>query len=67
VSLPLRQFFESPTVAAISQTLVAGEIKPGQTERVATLIKKVENLSTEDLEELVGEKGEASKGTHPSR
>jgi acyl carrier protein len=48
VDLPLRRLFEVPTVAELSQTLIASEAKPGQTETIARLLKRIEGMSAED-------------------
>jgi amino acid adenylation domain-containing protein len=56
VNLPLRQFFESPTVAALAESVIAGEAERGRAERIATLMKKVESLSTDEVEELLSKK-----------
>jgi amino acid adenylation domain-containing protein len=44
VELPLRWLFEATTVAEFSQTLVAHEPKPGQTEKIASTFKKVKAM-----------------------
>jgi len=56
VDLPLRKFFESPTVAAFAQLLIADEPEHGQAERIATLMKKIESLSTDEVENLLSKK-----------
>ena len=47
-SLPVRAVFEAPTVALLAQRLVAGEPRPGQTEKIALLLKRIKGMSAED-------------------
>ena len=55
--LPLRKVFEAPTVGALAELLVAGEPSPGQLERTAETLRRIESLSADDLEELLRRKG----------
>ena len=54
--LPLRKIFEAPTVAALAALLVAGEPSPGQFEKTAETLRRIESLSADDLEELLRRK-----------
>jgi amino acid adenylation domain-containing protein len=54
--LPLRKVFEAPTVGALAEILVAGETSPGQLERTAETLRRIESLSADDLEELLRRK-----------
>jgi amino acid adenylation domain-containing protein len=54
--LPLRHFFESPTVAEIAVFLISHEPAPGRMEEMMVLMRKIESLSTDDLEELLRRK-----------
>jgi amino acid adenylation domain-containing protein len=54
--LPLRRFFERPTVREIAQFLTANETRPGQMEEAIALLRKIENLSADDLEQLLRKK-----------
>jgi acyl carrier protein len=54
--LPLRKVFEAPSVGALAEILVAGEPSPGQLERTAETLRRIENLSADDLEELLRRK-----------
>jgi acyl-CoA synthetase (AMP-forming)/AMP-acid ligase II/acyl carrier protein len=54
--LPLRRFFERPTVREIAEFLTANETRPGQTEEAMALLRKIESLSVDDLEELLKRK-----------
>ncbi|MEO7997303.1 MAG: non-ribosomal peptide synthetase, partial [Gemmatimonadaceae bacterium] len=52
VTFPLRQFFESPTVAGIARTLTQLEAKPGQADLIARLYKKAQQMTPEQRESL---------------
>jgi len=54
--LPLRKIFEAPTVASLAAVLVAGESSSGQFEKRAETLRRIESLSTDDLEELLRRK-----------
>jgi hypothetical protein len=54
--LPLRRFFERPTVRDIAEFLTANETRPGQMEEAIALLRKIESLSADDLEELLRKK-----------
>src|SRR5205085_9675218 len=42
--LPLRKIFEAPTVGALAEFLVAGEPSPGQLEKTAEMLQRIESL-----------------------
>lgn len=54
--LPLRRFFERPTVREIAEFLTANEARPGQMEEAIAVLRKIESLSADDLEELLRKK-----------
>jgi amino acid adenylation domain-containing protein len=54
--LPLRRFFERPTVREIAEFLATNETTPGQMEEAIALLRKIESLSADDLEELLRKK-----------
>jgi acyl carrier protein len=51
--LPLRRLFEAPTIRALAEFLITNESSPGQIEEKAALLRKIEDLSADDLEELL--------------
>ena len=56
IELPLRNFFENPTTAEIAEFLKSHEPAPGRMEEMMVLMRKIESLSTDDLEELLHRK-----------
>jgi amino acid adenylation domain-containing protein len=55
VEVPLRSVFEAPTIAELAQATVAQETKPGQTERVAKLLREIKGMPTEEMKRMLQE------------
>jgi surfactin family lipopeptide synthetase A len=55
-SLPVRQLFESPTVAQLAAYLIATEAKPGRTEKIAQVWKKLQQMSAEEAKQALQRK-----------
>ncbi|EAZ91771.1 non-ribosomal peptide synthetase [Crocosphaera chwakensis] len=54
--ITLRDLFDDPTISHLSQTLVSREPKPGQTEKIAQTLKKLNSLSPEEKQRLLAQK-----------
>jgi len=54
--LPLRCLFEAPTVRELSQVIIANEAKPGQTEKIARVMSKIETMSADEVRRTLEEK-----------
>ena len=48
IELPLIAVFQSPTIAEFAESLRAQESKPGQTDRIAAAIRKIQQMSETD-------------------
>ncbi|HYG09796.1 MAG TPA: non-ribosomal peptide synthetase, partial [Pyrinomonadaceae bacterium] len=64
VELPLRVLFEAATVAELSEQIVAMEAKPGQTEKIARIVKKLRSLSAEDKQRMLQQKRQREVTRH---
>jgi acyl carrier protein len=62
VDFPLRLMFEDPTVAGMSSALIAHEIKPGRTLKVAQLLQQLEGMSEAEVLSRIQEQ-QAKRGT----
>jgi acyl carrier protein len=56
VDLPLRSLFEATTVAELARIIVAHEVKPGQSEKIARVLKRLDAMSAEDARALLQKK-----------
>ena len=54
--LPLRRFFEAPTVAGNARALVTSERKPGQTAAIAGLYRKVQQMTPAQRKKVLEQK-----------
>ncbi|HEX8088393.1 MAG TPA: non-ribosomal peptide synthetase, partial [Blastocatellia bacterium] len=62
VDLPLKALFESATVAELASAVITNESKPGQAQKIARILEKMESLSDEDRDRLLEEKRRGRTG-----
>jgi len=53
VTLPQHSIFQAGTVAKLSQLVIANEKRPGQSEKIARLLKKVEDMPVEEVRRML--------------
>jgi hypothetical protein len=51
VELPLPTLFNKANVAALAQVIIDNEAKPGQTAKIARTLKRVKEMSTQQVRE----------------
>jgi len=54
IDVPLRNLFKEPTIAGLAHTMIANEPKAGQIEKVAQILKRIEKMSTADVQDVLG-------------
>jgi acyl carrier protein len=66
VDLPMRSLFEATTVAAMAELIVAHEIRPGQTEKIAQVLRRLRGTSEEEKWLLLEQKRRERSQKGPS-
>jgi len=62
VELPLKTLFQASTVAELSEEIVAREPKPGQAEKIARILKQMESMSSDDINDKLEERRRGRSG-----
>jgi hypothetical protein len=52
VEITLQQVFAAPTLAAMSRLIVERERKPGQSQKIASLVQKLKKMSPQEREAM---------------
>jgi len=56
VNLPVRGLFEAITIADMANLIIAHEAKPGQSDKIARLLQRLEAMSAEETRTLLAQK-----------
>lgn len=56
IELPLNSLFGANTIAKLAELVIAQEIKPGQTQKIAQALQKIEAMSAQDVQEMLQQK-----------
>ncbi len=59
----MRVLFEAPTIRQLAQQMIAGERRPGITERTAKILNEVERMSPEELQSALQQRRAAVPST----
>ncbi len=59
VDIPLQTIFEKKTAAALAQTVISRQAKPGQADQIARLFIKVSKMSPGEVNALLSNKSKA--------
>ncbi len=62
VALPLKAFFEDPTVAGIARSMVVSQERPGQIERIAELWHRINRMSPEEVHAMLQRQKQTQAG-----
>jgi amino acid adenylation domain-containing protein/non-ribosomal peptide synthase protein (TIGR01720 family) len=59
IALPLRTVFEAATIAEFAEVMLAHEPKPGQTLKIALILKQIDQLSADQVRHMLQHKGKS--------
>ncbi|MBA3947367.1 MAG: amino acid adenylation domain-containing protein [Herpetosiphonaceae bacterium] len=53
LALPVRILFEAPTVTSLAQQMIAAEVKPGQTTKIAVILHQIKQMSSAERQQTL--------------
>lgn len=62
VELPPNALFDATTIAQLAEAIIAHEVEPGQTEKIAHILLRLKNMSDEDASVLLNAPADAASG-----
>jgi amino acid adenylation domain-containing protein len=66
MELPLRVVFEATTVEKLARSLVEHETRPGQSEKIAAIVKRMQGMSAEEKRALLKERSVSNAQAAPA-
>jgi amino acid adenylation domain-containing protein len=66
MELPLRVVFEATTVEKLARSLVEHETRPGQSEKIAAIVKRMQGMSAEEKRALLKERNVSNAQAAPA-
>ena len=54
--VPLQVVFEATTVAKLARVIIESETQPGQTEKIARVLRKLKSISPDEMQAALAER-----------